>query len=100
MPLIAKIAFAVAALIGSVSALPSLGSAARANEASVSFVQFRAQGVACAGGYHLDGNGDCQPDGGQASLQPCPPGQMAQPYPSGSSYRCVEIPASYRQYFR
>ena len=95
-----KTAFAVAALLGSVSGALSLVCPARAGEAPASDRAFRAQGVACAGGYHLDANGNCQPDGGQASLQPCPPGEMADPYPNGASYRCVEIPASYRQYFR
>ncbi len=96
----AKTAFAVAALLGSVFGALSLVSLARAGEESASYRAFRPQGVACAGGYHLDGNGNCQPNGGQASLQPCPPGQLAEPYPNGASYRCVEIPASYRQYFR
>jgi hypothetical protein len=100
MSMNAKTAIAVAALLGSVSGALSLALPARAGEESASYSAFRAQGFACAGGYHPDGNGNCQPNGGQASLQPCPPGEMADPYPNGASYRCVEIPASYRQYFR
>ena len=96
----ANTAFAVAALLGSVCGGFGLNSSARASDEFTSYAAFRAQGVACAGGYHPDGNGICQPNGGQASLQPCPPGQMAVPYPNGSSYRCVPIPESYRQYFR
>jgi hypothetical protein len=93
----AKTTFALAALLGPgtfFSGLPT-----RASETDA-YATFRAQGIVCAGGYNLDSNGDCQPNGGQASLQPCPPGQMAEPYPSASSYRCVPIPESYRQYFR
>ena len=89
-------ALACAAIVGSICGAAFIVSPVRASDSSA----FRAQGFACAGGYHLDGNGDCQPDGGQASLQPCPPGRIARPYPNGSSYRCVEIPASYSQYFR
>jgi hypothetical protein len=95
----AKANLVLAALLGSLSGAFFLGLPATASETDA-YAAFRAQGVACAGGYHLDGNGSCQPNGGQASLQPCPLGQLAQPYPNGSSYRCEPIPESYRQYFR
>ena len=87
----AKSVLALVAVVGATAFVPH----ARADDYSA----FRAQGVACAGGYHLDGNGNCQPNGGQASLQPCQPGFMSEPFPNWSGYRCVPIPAGYSKYF-
>ena len=91
----AKSAFAFVALLGSIGGATFIVSPAQAVDASA----FRAQGVACAGGYHLDGNGNCQPNSGYTNTG-CQPGYMSEPFPNTSGYRCVPIPASYSQYFR
>ena len=51
-----------------------------------------------ASGYHLDGNGNCQPNSGYTNTG-CPPGFMSEPFPNWQGFRCVPIPASYSQYF-
>ena len=51
---------------------------------------------ACAGGYHADARGNCQPNNPQPNLQPSPDGYLATPFPSwGNSYKCVPIPVGY-----
>ena len=90
MPMNVKSGFACVALLGAAFVV----SPARAGDISA----FRAQGVACAGGYHLDGNGNCQPNSGYTNTG-CPPGFMSEPFPNWQGFRCVPIPASYSQYF-
>jgi hypothetical protein len=88
----AKTAFATAAFFGTIGAAVMFGSPALAAAAGA----FTAQGSTCAGGYHPDSRGDCQPDNGQPNLQPCPAGYLATPFPGwGNSYKCVPIPAGY-----
>jgi hypothetical protein len=80
----AKIVLTASALLGSIALL--LGFAAPAAIA---------QTTACAGGYHPDRQGNCQPDNPQPNLQPCPPGLLSEPAFNGSGYRCVPIPKGY-----
>jgi hypothetical protein len=54
-----------------------------------------AQRVACAGGYHADKQGNCQPNNPLPNLQPCPPGFLSAPAPTWSGYMCVPIPKGY-----
>jgi len=81
----AKIALGSTALLGAIAGALVLGGAAPAS----------AQYVACAGGYHADRQGNCQPNSPQPNLQPCPPGLLSAPYPNWSGYICVPIPKGY-----
>ncbi len=42
----------------------------------------------CAGGFHADAQGNCQPDAGYVDNR-CPPGYEASPFPNGNDYHCV-----------
>ncbi len=42
----------------------------------------------CAGGYHPDRQGNCQPDTPQVDMR-CPDGYLATPWPDPSGYRCI-----------
>jgi len=48
----------------------------------------------CAGGYHTDRFGDCQPDNGIVDSR-CPNGFEAAPSPSANGYRCIPEPQGY-----
>jgi hypothetical protein len=89
----ATTAFALTALLGSFSGASIVGSNAWA-AGDGAFTALMSS--ACAGGYHPDSRGNCQPNNPQPNLQPCPDGYLATPYPSwGNSYKCVPIPAGY-----
>ena len=42
----------------------------------------------CAGGYHADRQGNCQPDN-EVPDRRCPPGLLATPWPNPEGYRCI-----------
>ena len=54
----------------------------------------QAASLACAGGYHADAAGNCQPDNGYVDNR-CPAGFETAPSPDPSGYRCAPIPAGY-----
>lgn len=82
----ARMFLTAAALFGAIAGALVIGSAAPAASAST---------IACAGGYHPDKQGNCQPNNPQPNLQPCPPGFLSAPAPTYSSYMCVPIPKGY-----
>ncbi len=47
-----------------------------------------AASAACAGGYHADASGNCQPNNVSADTR-CPAGFDAIPAMNGNGYRCV-----------
>ena len=92
----ANMAFAVAALVGLLAGEIVFGSPAWATDESVVAPAFTAQfSAACAGGYHPDKQGNCQPNNPQPNLQPCPPGLLSAPSPGWPGYTCVPIPKGY-----
>jgi hypothetical protein len=92
----AKVALAVAMLVGSLAA----GLIAGANSPpSVGYDDAMRDTMdlamsQCAGGYHPDASGDCQPDNGIVDSR-CPAGFEATPFPNGSDYRCAPIASGY-----
>ena len=88
-----KRAFAAVALFSSIAGVFVVGSPSRAaGEGAFNALM----SSVCAGGYHPDARGNCQPNNPQPNLQPCPEGYLATPFPSwGNSYKCVPIPAGY-----
>ncbi len=95
-----NMASTVAALFGLLAGEFVVGSPARATDESVIAPAFTAQfAAACAGGYHPDARGNCQPDGGNVTGD-CPSGFISEPFPNGQSYRCVPISASLLPYIR
>jgi hypothetical protein len=51
-----------------------------------------AQPVACAGGYHLDAHGHCQPNNPLPPHRYCPPGLYPHSAPTSKGYRCKHYP--------
>jgi len=95
-PMNAKIALAVAMLFGSLAggliagadSRPGVGyDDAMRDTMDLAMAQ-------CAGGYHPDASGNCQPDYGIVDSR-CPGGFEAAPAPNGNSYRCEAIPSGY-----
>jgi len=100
MEMNAKMAFAVAALFSLIAGEIVVGSPARATDESVAAPAFTAQlSTACAGGYHPDAQGNCQPNSGYVNTD-CLRGFISEPFPSGPSFRCVPISASLLPYIR
>jgi hypothetical protein len=77
--------FAIAALAASIGGVLAIGSGARATEASP-----YASSTYCAGGYHIDPDGSCQPNNGYIDNR-CPPGFNPHPYPNGNNNICVPV---------
>ena len=50
--------------------------------------------ISCAGGYHTDADGNCQPDNGYVDSR-CQAGFEAAPFPNGNGYWCVPYPKDY-----
>lgn len=78
----AKIYVAAAVLLGSLAAGSIAGAPARAAP------------LACAGGFHADRQGNCQPDNVYVDNR-CQAGFEAAPSPAASGYRCAPIPEGY-----
>jgi hypothetical protein len=90
-----KLVLAVAMLFGSLAAGLIVGSAPGTEtfDASVDNPLEVAM-LECAGGYHADARGDCQPIMGIVDSR-CPAGSEATAFPNGNDYRCVPIPTGY-----
>jgi hypothetical protein len=50
--------------------------------------------LTCAGGFHTDSRGNCQPDNGIVDSR-CQDGFETHPAPNGAGYICVPIPQGY-----
>jgi hypothetical protein len=50
------------------------------------------QAMTCAGGYHVDAHGHCQPNNPLPPLRPCPPGFYPHSAPTWKGYRCKNYP--------
>ena len=81
----AKITLTAAAFLGAIAGALVIGAAPAA----------AAPSAICAGGYHPDRQGNCQPDNPQPNLRPCPPGLLSASAFNGSGYICVPIPEGY-----
>jgi hypothetical protein len=79
----AKIYVAAALLLGSFVAV------------SMAAAPAHAAALACAGGYHADRQGNCQPDNGYVDSR-CQAGFEAAPSPDPVGYRCAPIPEGYQ----
>jgi len=91
----AKTALAVAMLFGSLAAGLIAGSAPGSDTVGAYSGDTLELAMAeCAGGYHADAHGDCQPDNGIVDSR-CGGGFEATPFPSNGGYRCVPIPQGY-----
>jgi hypothetical protein len=90
-----KMALAVIMLFGSLSAGLIAGSGPRIDpfDASVDH-KLEVAMLECAGGFHTDPLGNCQPDNGIVDSR-CPSGFEATPFPNGNDYRCVLEPQGY-----
>ena len=89
-----KTALAAAMLFGSLAAGLLAGS--RPGSESLAFAPdtLEVAMAECAGGYHADARGNCQPDNGIVDNR-CQAGFEAAPFPNGNNYRCVAIPRGY-----
>ena len=90
-----KLVLAVAMLFGSLGAGLIVGSAPGLDTFDASTGNpLEVAMLDCAGGYHADARGDCQPNNGIVDSR-CPTGWEATAFPNGNDYRCVPIPNGY-----
>jgi hypothetical protein len=90
-----KLIFAVAMLFGSLAAGLIVGSAPGPDTFDASLDNpLQVAMLECAGGYHTDAGGNCQPNNGIVDSR-CPTGWEATPFPNGNDYRCAPIPQGY-----
>jgi hypothetical protein len=78
-------ALAAAALVASFVGALAAGPPARAQNA---YEKMTAHAAYCAGGYHVDPEGNCQPDNPIVDGR-CPPYFHAIVFPNGNGYRCM-----------
>ena len=80
-------------LIGSIGMFAALGAVAFGSPARAS-EQYFMSGAYCAGGYHVDPHGNCQPDNGYVDSR-CPPGLEPHAFPNGNDSWCVPYGEGY-----
>ncbi len=91
-----RLALAVTMLFGSLAAGLIAGSGVGRGD---DFVAEKSDAIqvamsSCAGGYHQDSRGNCEPDYGIVDSR-CQAGYEAAPFPNGNSYHCVPVPEGY-----
>jgi len=90
-----RLTLAVAMLFGSLAAGLIAASAPRADTGDAAAGDtLELAMLECAGGYHTDPRGSCQPDNGIVDSR-CQDGFEAAPSPAGNGYRCVPEPQGY-----